>query len=282
MTITAPVRLDRMQELLVTVFQDAVGSNAVVAWAYQEGLWEQNFPAAGAVNLTMSTGPTYSNRNAARGTLTTVPTVLTFTVDTAAAGFRYFIELNNFMYSYDASGGDSVTDIRDALLITMNADTESPYSSVSSGVDSIVTTPDVVGDIWQARVSQRITGTPTISPNYYLLTRGERVFNIAVGCFSRGRAPRNGAWALQSQCEAALTAYDNAELSLEYGVGFWGKGPAIDLSDLDNGHWMSRVQFDLTVAMQSVFTRQVSVIESADITLNLSDPSATVTFTVAQ
>lgn len=281
MSITAPTRLDRLQQGLVSVFDDALPSDVTVAWAYGEGLWESNFPTAEACNLTMVGGPSYHNRNHARGTLTTVPTSILFTVDTSAPGFRYIITINDFAYDYDASGGDTVTDIRDALLAIIQADTESPYAAVSTGADGITVTPTVVGDIWQAAVSQRITGTPTISPNYYLLTRGTRVFTVAVGLFSRGRSPRAGAWNLAAVAEAALTAQDYADLLQEFGVGVWGKGPAVDLSELDNGHWLSRVQFDVTCAMQSVFTRQVSVIENVDLTLNLADPSATLNFEVA-
>lgn len=280
MSIVLPLRLDRLQEALVTVLDDALPSDVTVAWAYGEGLWESNFPTAQACNLTMVGGPSYHNRSHARGTLTTVPTSVLFTVDVAASGARYVVELNDFAYRYDASGGDTVTDVRDALETLIAADDQSPYSVAPSGADSLVVTPTTVGDLWQASVSQRISATPTLSSEYYLLTRGTRVFTVAVGLFSRGRAPRNGAWALTAQAEAAFEAEEYARLLSDFGVGVWGKGPATDLSELDNGHWLSRVQFDVTLAMQSVFTRQVSVIDDVDLTLTLSDPTATLEFTV--
>lgn len=281
MTIVSPIRYDRMQLSLVSVLQSAVGSDAVVGWAYGEALWGSNFPNGQAVNLTMVGGPSFHNTSAASGTALELPSSITYQVVDAVEDRRYFIEVNDFLYSYDAVFGDSVTDIRDELVAILNMDTVSRFTATPSGADSLILTPTATGDIWQSRVSTGIAGTPTFDPSnqYFLLTKGTRVFNVAIGCFSRNRSPRTGAWDLAARCQAALTYPGNADTFADYGVGIWGKSPAVDLSELDNGHWQSRVQFDVDLAMQSVFTKPVDNIENVVVSTSFTCPSATVDIT---
>lgn len=282
MPITVPpVRLDRLQLGLQAVLSDVLGGDAVVSWAYGEGLWNANVPNGQLVNLTMVGGPSYGNRYGARGTVTTLPEDVTLTVVTAVDGKRYWTRLNDYQYDYDSLPGDSVTDIRDGLLAVIQADTESPFTAASSGADSIVVTPTVIGDLWQASVGLRMSGTSSNTTATFLIVHGTRTMEVAVGCFSRGRSPRAGAWALTTKIEAALEIQEYADRLHEYGIGLWGKGPVVDLSTLDNGHWLSRTQFDVTCAMQSVTTRPVSEIDTVNLTLDLEDPSASVEFTVA-
>jgi len=273
MTLVSPVRYDRLQEALITVVEDAV-TPAQVAWSYGQGVFDATFPS-GFVNITMLGGPTYHNQNHARGSILIPPTSVTVKVNTATAGVRYIITVNHFPYSYDASGGDTVTNIRDALLTIVQADTESPYSAATSGADSIIFTPDAVGNIWHMSVTSLMTGTPTLSSNAVRIVKGKRLFTISFGCFSKGRFPRSGAWDLAAKIEAALTAQDLVDLLSEYGVAVWGKSPAVDLSDLAGGHWESRVSFDATFTMESVFTRPVDQIEHVNATVNFTVPVGT-------
>ncbi len=273
MSIASPLRFDRLQEALVSVVETAVDP-AQVAWAYGEGVFDATFPSD-FVNLTMLGGPSYHNRSAVSGTPLIPPVSVLVTVDTAVSGALYIITVNNFPYDYDASGGDTVTDIRDALLSIVQSDTESPYSAASSGADGIVFTPDTVGDIWQMAATALMTGLPTLSTNAVLVTRGTRTVTVSFGCFSKTRYPFEGAWDLAAKIQAYLTTPASSDLLGEYGVGVWGKGPAVDLSDLAGGHWESRVSFDATFAMQSVITTPVEQIEQVNMTVNFTVPTGT-------
>lgn len=275
MSMPVTLRLDRLQEALVGVLDAAVGADAEVGWAYGEALWGSNFPSAQCVNLTMLGGPTQFIRNHARGSAVRLPTSLLLTVDSASAGVRYRIQINDFTYFHDALLADSVTDIRDALLGWIQGDTESPYTAAASGIDGITVTPAYAGAVWQTAVSQLISADVT-GDDAYLVTRGTRTMAVSMGCFSRGRSPRDGAWALASRVESAFERQTHADFLAAYGVGVWGKGPAVDLSTVDNGHWLSRVQFDVTFAMQSVFTTAIDTIESLDYSVSLLQPSVTV------
>lgn len=281
MTIASPIRLDRLQTAMTEVLDDALGSSIQVGWAYGEALWNSNFPTAEAVNLTMVGGPSFHNTNGAHGELLIPPTLITTTVDTATVAVRYIVTVNEFDYFYDAIGGDSVDDIRDALVALIVADAESPYTGVATANPGEFTlTPDAIGSIWQMRVTSLMTAVVTLSSQAVVVTRGTRTFTVALGCFSKNRFPRAGAWDIAAKCQAALTSPEHIDIFARYDVGVWGKGVAVDLSDLAGGHWESRVSFDVTLAMQSVFTSTVEQIDQLNMSITFTEPAGLLTFTV--
>lgn len=281
MTIASPIRLDRLQKALIEVLEDALGSTVEVGWAYGEGLWNDNFPSGNAVNLTMISGPNFHNQNCVRGEVFLPPTTVNVKVDSATAYERYIIEINEYYYYHDATALDTVTTIRDALVALIVADTESPFTAAPAvPVDELTVTPDAVGSIWQMAVSNQMTGTPTLSSQAVLKVQDTRRFTIALGCFSKERFPRSGAWDIVARCQAALTSPQYLEVFNQYGVAVWGKSPATDLSDIAGGHWESRVNFDVDFAVRSTFTTDIEQIEHVGMTLSLSAPTETVTFTV--
>ena len=278
-----PLRLDRLQQAIIEVFDDALGSDVSVGWAYGEAIWDANYPTGQVVNLTMLGGPTYGIRNGVHGVPFVPPSSITVTVDTAVVATRYIVTINEYSYFHDAIGGDTVDTIRDALVALIVADADSPYvaaAAVPAGELTVV--PSIDGDIWQMKVSSGITAVPTLSNQVVLKTTATRLFTIDIGCFSKGRSPRTGAWALASLCEAALASPEHAQIFSAYDVGVWGKGPAVDLSAVENGHWESRVSFDVTLAMKSTFTTPISTIETVNVAIGGSTPSATQVFTVVK
>lgn len=277
------IRLDRFQTALVEVLDDALGANVNVGWSYGEALWDSNFPTGDAVNLTMVNGPSFHNQSAARGIVFIPPTVVTITVDTATTGVRYILTINEFDYFYDAVVIDTVDTIRGDLVAQVNLDSESPYTAATAvPAGEFTVTPDTTGSIWQMSLSSLMTGVPTLNTQAVLKTTGTRRFTVALGCFSKGRSPRQGAWDIVARCQAALTSPTYAQVFDRYGVGVWGKGPAVDLSDLAGGHWESRVSFDVDLAMKSTFTTDVEQIETINTTINFTLPTGTETFTVTK
>ena len=283
MTILSPIRLDRFQRALVEVLDGALGADASVGWAYGEALWDDNFPTGNLVNLTLVQGPTFHTKDGAAGSVLIPPTVVGLVVDVATVGVRYVTVINDYSYFYDAIALDTVDDIRTGLVAAIVADTESPYTAAATGAPGGYTvTPDATGSIWQMSVSVLQTATPTLNTQAVLKVQGTRRMSVAVGCFSKGRSPRTGAWDIAARCQAAFTSPQYAQTFSRYGVGVWGKGPAVDLSDLAGGHWESRVSFDVDFAMQSTHTEAVGQVETIHTTLNIADPALTQTFTVTK
>ena len=281
MTLLSPCRLDRFQTALIEVLDDALGASSSVGWAYGEAIWNDNFPSGNLVNLSLLQGPSFHNRSGAQGSVLLPPTVVTVQVDTATTDVRYVTTVNDFKYFYDAEAGDSVSDIRTGLVASIVADTESPYTAAATvNAGEYTLTPDATGSIWQMAVSALQTGTATLDTQAVLKVQSTRTLTVALGCFSKGRSPRSGAWDIAARCQAAITSPAYAETFARYGVGVWGKGPAADLSDLAGGHWESRVSFDVDFAIQSTHTETVGQIESVATTLNFTGPVATETFTI--
>lgn len=281
MALASPVRFDRLQAGLIDIIGGMV-TPAQVGWAYGEGVFDSSFPGD-FVNLTMVGGPSYHNQNHARGEVLIPPTLVTLTVDTAVVGKRYTVQINGYNHFYDASAGNTVDDIRDALVTNINADSNDPYTAApTANPGEFTVTPDSFGAIWQmALFGGNMSSVVTLSDDAVLNTFGTRTFSIAIGCFSKNRFPRNGAWDLAAIIQAGLTTTDFSDQLSNYGVALWGKGPAVDLSDIAGGHWESRVSFDITCAMESVVTRPVDQIETVDFTINFTSPTGSVNFQVA-
>jgi len=279
--IGSPIRLDRLQRSIVEVLDDALGPDVGVGWAYGEGLWNSNFPSGQAVNITMVSGPSFHNTNGVQGVPFIPPSSILVTIDTAVEATRYRIVINDYSYFYDALLGDTVDTIRDALVALIVADVDSPYVAVADvPAGEMTVVPSIDGNIWQMHVSAGISAVPTLAAQAVLKTQGTRVFTVALGCFSKGRSPRTGAWNLAARCQAALVSPEHSKIFEAYDVGVWGKGPATDLTDLQNGHWESRVSFDVTLAMRSTFTTPVEQIESVAVQLLFNNPALTQTFIV--
>lgn len=275
-------RLDRLQRGLVEVLDAEFGADARVAWAYGEGLWTASFPEGAIVNLTLKGGPTISGGLHARSTTELLPSDLSFTVGApVVVSRRYAIEINDFAYAYEAVGGDTVGDVRDALLAAFAVDAEdSLYASAASGADTLDVAPDTVGDVWQVSVTAGISADVTPASTWTQITRSRRAYVVAVELYSSERTLRSGAWSLAERAADALLSPLHAETLARYGVGVGSKSGAIDLSRLDNGHWHSRVQFDLSLTMTSVSTRYVDTLDTVVVDLATFEPSGQSTITV--
>jgi hypothetical protein len=276
----APIRFDRFQRGLIEVLTSALPS-VQVAWAYGQGVFDNTFPSD-FINLTISSGPNFVNRSGARGRALLPPALLGFEVDGVTAGARYGVTLNDFRYHYDAELGDTATDIRDALVAAIAADTESPYTVATTSTDSFAVTPSFTGAIWQASLVGALIPSVTLNSQPVLVTQGQRAMTVSMDIFSRSTTPRAGAWSLASKVQSILESQDYADILDHYGIGLGTKSSLTDLSRLDNGSWESRINLDVDMTMMSTHVRPVDSIETVNLLLSGSMPSQITTFTVTK
>jgi hypothetical protein len=288
MPIASPIRFGALQAGLVAAFQEACGPNITVGWAYGESVYDSsNYPNKGdLINLTLTDGPTYSNRFGAAGTAYLPPSSILITI-TASQGM-YVLEVNNQSFRFEASNSSTVNNIRDGLLASIAAALD-PLSFTAAATltqGQILLTPTFLGGVYQCSVispgGNNMVGVPTISPNAVLLTSSSRLFTVTVQAFSKNKSPRNGAWDIISKCEALLEDSTYTTTFNDRGFTIMGKGTAVDLSNVDNGHWQSRVQFPFTVNMRSAYVRPIDQISTVNIQVDGVAPSTNVIFSVSR
>lgn len=267
--ILAPVRYDRMREAFVSVLTDAMGPDVTIKWArdsVQRGLTKSDMvaitPAGGAG----------SNADRAGNFIILSPDTILFTVDTATAGERYSLYLNNHPYRYDALGPDTPTEIRDALLALVVADTRSPYTPTATGADGLLVTADASGDLWQADALPAAAWTTVQgTTNPALVTQRQMLQTLTIGCFSKATAPEDGAHVLEARVRAALRADEYLATWQDQGVALGVRGPPIDLSAIAGSTWETRMSFDLTVGLESVTSRPTDSIDTVTNTVTFRD-----------
>ena len=265
----SPIRFDRLQLALITVLDAAFGADATVHWAYGDGWWSDNFPLGNGVNLVPRAGPAYVNAGGSGGVAVRLPESVTALVSEAGSHHHRLV-LNDYQYAVQATGVETPTQIRDALLALVVADggAADEYTAIASGAASILVTPVEPGGLWRVRATPEITLTSVLDDQAYEVVRRNVVVEIEVRCFSKGRTLREGAARLAAIAKAAFATTSAVEILRRYGVALRGSGGApVDLSSLDNGQWVTRNQYVIRVALQHVFTSPVGRIESADLTL---------------
>jgi hypothetical protein len=278
MTLPLPLRLDRIQRALFETLGDALAP-VMVAWAYSEETFE-SVPDEGLVSLTMIGGPQPFLRSGKRGSLLNAVESITITVDSVTTG-RYVIRLNGFSYFTDGLVGDTLTTIRDRLVSEINGDDLETATASVSGVDGLTLTADSLGGLRSLSLSGPLSaGPPTLDGRSVLVTEGAQNMLVNVQAYSKGREPRNGAWALIQRALAVVQSEDYIETMRRYGVGVWTKGVVSNLSAIAGAHWESRASFDLSIAARAVWVREADRIESVNATLTTSQPSTQTVFTV--
>jgi hypothetical protein len=205
---------------------------------------------------------------------------ITITVDSVTTG-RYVIRLNGFSYFTDGLVGDTLTTIRDRLVSEINGDDLETATASVSGVDGLTLTADSLGGLRSLSLSGPLSaGPPTLDGRSVLVTEGAQNMLVNVQAYSKGREPRNGAWALIQRALAVVQSEDYIETMRRYGVGVWTKGVVSNLSAIAGAHWESRASFDLSIAARAVWVREADRIESVNATLTTSQPSTQTVFTV--
>lgn len=278
MSLPLPLRLDRIQKALFETLGDACAPTQV-AWGYSELAWE-TVPDEGLISLTMVGGPSPFILSGKRGKLLNAVDSILITVDAVGLG-RYVARLNDFSYHTDGVVGDTLTTIRDRLVDLINADDLETATASPSGGDSLTLAADDLGGLRSLTISGPLTaGAPVLDGRSVLITEGAQNMLVNVQAYSKGREPRDGAWALTQRALAAVQSEDYISIMRHFGVGVWTKGVVSDLSAIAGAHWETRASFDLSLAARAVWVRPVDRIESINTTLTTANPATQTVFTV--
>lgn len=278
MSLPVPLRLDRLQQGLFGALGDAFPAppaGPTLSWGYGE----QSFETAsdgGLISLTVIAGPSPFIRNGRRLTPIHDTQSIRVTVDSVVADKRYSIRLNGYTFTYDATGADTVTTIRDGLLGALNADETTGYatsSSVSFGADSIDIAQASPGGLWELSLHGPLSSSNRVDSGTAGFVTGDQQVVVGIQCFSKGREPRNGASALMGVIEAALQTESVVNKLRNFGIGVGAKGPINDISAVAAGHWSTRTAFDVTLYMRAAWSETVSTIETVEGTITTSQPS---------
>jgi hypothetical protein len=268
--IPTPIRLDRVQRGLFEVFSAALAPVGV-AWGYNEASYE-TLPANLAI-LTMIAGPQPWNRSGKRGAPILPALSAIVQVTAATSGALYLIRLNGIDYRYEAAGGDTIGDIRDALVSAIVADTEATATAAPSGLDGVEITPTSGGGVRTVEIVGPLApGAVILDSQAYLITEGTQTALVNLQTYSKGREIRNGAWGIAASALATMQTESFVETLRGWGVGLWSKGAPTDLTAITSGHWESRVSFDFTVSMRAEWVDPVDTIETVNAAIAVLNP----------
>ncbi len=283
------VRIDRVQQGLYEVLGSALGARfspaPTLSWAYGEQSFETTSDG-GLISLSVIAGPSPLLRSQSRGQVIADTQSIDVRV-VAASATRYSITMNQVNYAYQATGADTPTTIRDALLALIQQDEALGYASsatVALGPDALtIAKAPTAGGLWQLRLAGPLVSENRVDSGQSLMfTNGQVQFGIGVQTFSKSREPRDGAWALTMCIMAALQSPNYVQALDKWGVGLGGKTTPQDISAIAGAHWSTRNAFSVTVNTYSAWTEPVSTADAIAATLNLNQPSNTQTITVQQ
>ena len=257
-----PMPLHRLERGLATIFNDALGPDVTIVWTY--GAIPRQITTPTMLTMQMIAGPSEWNRTQRRGVIRTDVTVATLSVDgPIVVGTRYGLRVNRFDYFHDAAGGESLDDIRDAIVALMVAEADPTFTPAATApVGQLTLSQTAPGSIYAVRrVGPWVVDDIADDGNCVLLTDGTRVMDVSIQVFSKGRNPSAGAWSFSEIAREALVAPDLVDVLRNEGVAIWSKGPAADLSAIAGSDWETRVAFTVRLAMRATFARPVAAIE---------------------
>lgn len=272
-----PVALNRIQLALFEAL-GAVVTPAPVQWGYGEQPFDQ-LPGE-FVSLQLIGGPSVGLRRIARGRVVLPLTLAVLSLPTVSAGVLLSIRLNGLIFRFETTSTDP-TEARDGILDELTGVLAADGVTVSAlGADALEFAPDT-SPIWDLAPSPAFTVSSSLAANnaVEVVERTHRA-TVQVDCFSKGREPRNGAWALSSKALTAFESQDLVESMADLGVGVLNVGPVTDTSAVAGGFWETRTTFDVEVSTPANFTRPVDIIETVGASLALEQPPAFASLTV--
>ena len=259
-----------MQRALFDVLREGC-EPAQVAWSYGEQTFE-SFPEE-FINLEL-TAPSAGIRQARQGRAIQPIESLIVEVNTTDPLVRLVLSVNGAEYFEDPEPGDTLTTIRDRFVAQLDAFESDNITITTVGANGIGLAANFTGAIISVGAGPGLGfDAIVLGSTAVLLTESTRDFTLNVGCFSKGREPRNGAWDLCARAMASLEAEDLGFLLDRVGVGLRGRGPTVDLTAIAGAHWESRAAFDVDMYQRSKFVRELGEIGSAEILITYSDQS---------
>jgi hypothetical protein len=257
-----------MQEALVSVIKEALGSGQLVYWAYQE------FPrdSGDIVRLQLVSPPAHDQSFVDERITTELPQTATVTISSATIGRRYWIELNGYLYTYDAVS-TSVDAVKSALIAAIEADAEERATASDGGVGIVDLTEDIPGGIFSLSVgpAAQVAKANGAKVPVQVIT-GERVMTVSVGCFSHSREMITSAFAMSARIRSALDLQSSREFLANANASITNVSTSVDLSAIAGADYETRDQFSITMRMRAVITEEIGIIETVEVSLFGGDP----------
>jgi hypothetical protein len=256
------IRLDRIQKGFGDVFIPFFPNETSVHWSYSEP--SKNQLPANMVVFRVLSGPTPSLVTRARAQAFRLPLSVTFDLPSVTDGQLLSFVINQHLYKYEVTGGESVTQARDNFVNILNADEMDEFTAVANGASEIIITPKVGQNIWGLSYNSSfdvIDSTFDVNPSQ--VTFGRYDMTITIDCFSKAISLYEGALQYITRCVTALQRPDvSKKFFFYYGIALRERQPAIPLYELSGPNWDSRAAVDVPF---SVFSADV-VQEITDIT----------------
>ncbi len=251
------IRLDRLGK---ACFDALTGVADVVGWKYGE----QNKIGGSLLAMSIGVGPAPMIRQRARSITYCPADSVTITVDAVTVGNRPTLKLNDFSYGTDVIGGDTVTTIRDRLLVKLLDPTtgELPehVTAAANGANAIDLTAVIPGGLRSLfLVGQDLShgDTAVFSGDAVAFTDGRRDLTWRLEAFGPkgSHEPRNGAWSIFDRVFDRLEDEDVVSAMAGLGVGVGAKSPPIDLSGIAGANFETRLASEVQLFTRSVAFR---------------------------
>lgn len=181
-----------------------------------------------------------------------VPNFATLVITSTLVGDTTTFVINEARFTRTMLAGETTEDQRDALLVLLAASIE-PVVCTASGSDSIVVTPEYLGDLQHVRTVEGCTSTADVDLRE--ITRGARTWRYRVQLHAGSDASDAGSgWIDIDQCSDALLtvlwspALTRAANALQ--VQRFGPRPSPQRASVQSGARIEqRVFFDVNLSM---------------------------------
>jgi hypothetical protein len=260
--IIQPVRFDRMQAALVSVLAEATGVD--VAFAYGDGVFDGAFDRD-FINVTPILGPRGLDRGS-RGIYMFPASVVELSIDSVIVGQRYLLDVNRHGFAYDAVGGNTADNVIDGLIAAIGTDSHVTATKVAGPLLRIV--PKSGAFFWHLQLHGPISAdTITLAADACKVVEDVAEMTLAVGCFSKGATPMDGAWTVAGKAAGAFEATDLLERLRAADVAVLAVGGGTDLADVAGAAWQTRVSFDVRITLPATIVRPTDRVERIDVDL---------------
>lgn len=280
---TRPVHLERLQAGLVELITTLVPA-ATVVWAPSE------FPRGAAADLIVAcrllAGPDDDPMGGSTATPCDLPLTATLTILVPTAGESIALRVSGRQFEVTVQPGDTITDVRDALLAAIGAAPGSLVDATftASGGAAITIAALSLGDLYQIGVRQSTPGLATLVVD----TTGAGLAQavdvrcwVEIQAFSSDRAPRGGAAAALAQILGRRNLPVAQAILDRYGLALTGApGRVVSLDALSGPSWQSRSAVTLYLSQVGLYVEPVGAITRARATIEARGQTPTPTISI--
>ena len=256
------IRLDRVQRALVAALRYTTEADAVL-WAPAQ--YPRRALGSKVVTAKMVRGPLIQH---ASKYYQDEPTRLTWSISSAVDNDRVGLAATGARWTHDVVPGQSISEVRDALLSQFTSEVLPGVEVSSSGSGSIrFNASGVPGLLWRpAAIGSNVTVTEDATLGSEVTT-APGLCTIEIQTYAAGRAVES--MSLLSKFMGALGSTNLVSIFDALGVSVLGPaGEPIDLTAVAGAEWESRAMARLTTSIRSYYAAAIDTIETVAITAN--------------